>query len=416
MERPIFQAVGTPTEELDTPALVVDLEVMEQNIAVLHGAVGSSGRGLAAGQVTVRPHVSCHGCPEIARLQLAAGNSSGGVAVSSLAEAEAFAGGEEDSPGIGDILIAGRVITAAKTRRLVELAGRISLSVAVDNPRNVEDLAESAQAAGVTLGVLVDIDAGYRFGGVAPGRDAVELARKVAEAPGLSFNGIMTYEGPLPITDRGELVAETSRRLQPILDTRNDLEQAGIEVATVSAGSTYDYDVVSQMSGVTEVQAGVYPLMDVETSRVRPEFEPAAKILATVISHPVAGRAVVDSGHKTTGPDFGVPVLEGFPGAVATRFSAEHGILDLQEPATEQLMPNDKIHLVPYNLALCINQYDYIRAVRDGKLVGYWRVAGRGAAGVVLVGLSLPVPQRRGNPVPVEPAVTPDGIAALRSQ
>ena len=381
MERPIFQPAGTPAEELDTPALVVDLGIMEQNIAVLHGAVGGSVGGSTGGQVRVRPHVSCHGCPEIARLQLAAGNNSGGVAVGSLGEAEAFAGGGDDSPGIDDILIAGRVVTAAKIRRLVELAGQISLSVAVDNPRNVEDLAGAAQAAGVSLGVLVDIDAGYGFGGVAPGRDAVDLARKVVDAPGLSFDGIMAYEGPLAMTDRDELAAETRGRLQPVLDTRGDLEQAGIEVATVSAGSTYSYDVVSQLSGVTEVQAGVYALMDAETLRIRPEFQPAAKILATVISHPVAGRAVVDSGHKTTGPDFGVPVLEGFPGAVASRFSAEHGILDLDGPATEQLMPNDKVHLVPYNLALCVNQYDYIRAVRDGKLVGYWRVAGRGQLG-----------------------------------
>ena len=381
MERPIFQPVGTPAEELDTPALVVDLGVMERNIALLHGAVGGSGEGSAGGQVRVRPHVSCHGCPEIARLQLAAGNSSGGVAVSSLAEAEAFAGGDDDLPGIGDILIAGRVVTAAKIRRLVELAGRITVSVAVDNPRNVEDLAEAAQAAGVTLDVLVDIDAGYGFGGVAPGRDAVDLARKIADTPGVTFKGIMAYEGPLTMTDRDELAAEIRGRLQPVLDTRNDLEQAGIEVSAVSVGSTYSYDVVSQLSGVTEVQAGVYALMDVETLRIRPEFQPAAKILATVISHPVAGRAVVDAGHKTTGPDFGVPVLEGFQGAVASRFSAEHGILDLDGPATERLMPNDKVHLVPYNLALCVNQYDYIRAVRDGKLVGYWRVAGRGQLG-----------------------------------
>ena len=377
MERPIFQPVGTPTDEMDTPALLVDLGVMEQNIAVLHGAVGGS----AGSQVTVRPHVSCHGCPEIASLQLAAENGSGGVAVSSLAEAEAFASGEDNSPTIEDILIAGRVVTPAKIRRLVALAGQITLSVAVDNPRNVADLAEAAQAAGVTLGVLVDIDAGYGFGGVAPGRDAVDLAQKIADAPGVTFKGIMAYEGPLTMTDYDELEAETRGRLQPILDTRSDLEQAGIEVATVSVGSTYNYDVVSQMSGVTEVQAGVYPLMDVETLRIRTEFHPAAKILATVISHPVAGRAVVDSGHKTTGPDFGVPVLEGFPGAVATRFSAEHGILDLEGPASEQLMPNDKVRLVPYNLALCVNQYDYIRAVRDDDLVGYWRIAGRGQLG-----------------------------------
>ena len=390
MERPIFQPIGSPAEELDTPALVVDLGVMEQNIAFLHDAIAGSGDGSGTGRVSVRPHVSCHGCPEIVQFQLAAANNSGGVAVGSLAEAEAFAAGEDvsgdawaESPhrAIDDILIAGRVVTTAKISRLVVLAGRITLSVAVDNARNVQDLSEAAQAAGVALGIVVDMDAGYGFGGVAPGQDAVDLARTVTDAPGLSFQGIMTYEGPLSLADHGELEAETRRRLQPVLDTRSDLEQAGFEIATVSAGSTYNYDTVSQMSGITEVQPGVYPLMDMETLRIRPEFQPAASVLATVISHPVAGRAVVDAGHKTTGPDFGVPVLEAFEGAVASRFSAEHGILDLEGPATERLIPNDKVHLVPYNLALCVNQYDYIRAVRDGKLVGYWRVAGRGQLG-----------------------------------
>ncbi len=387
MERPIFQPIGSPADELDTPALVVDLGAMEQNIALVHDAVG----GARNGSVMIRPHVSCHGCPEIAHFQPSAAGGAGGVAVSSLAEAEAFAAANEDAStgngaasahrSIDDILIAGRVVTAAKISRLVALAGRITLSIAVDNPGNVQDLAEAALAAGGTLGVLVDMDTGYGFGGVASVQDAVDLAGAVTSAPGLSFQGIMTYEGPLPITDRAELQAETHRRLQPVLDTRSELEKAGIEVVTVSAGSTYNYDVVSHMPGITEVQAGVYPLMDMETLQIRPELQPAARVLATVMGHPVAGRAVVDAGHKTTGPDFGVPVLEGFEGAVASRFSAEHGILDLEGPATEQLMPNDKVHLVPHNLALCVNQYDYIRAVRDGKLVGYWRVAGRGQLG-----------------------------------
>ena len=253
-----FSPLAPPAEELDTPALVVDLGIMEQNIAVLHNVVSGSDDGSGAGRVAVRPHVSCHGCPEIARIQLSAAGSSGGVAVSSLAEAEAFAAADDGtaslSSGIDDVLIAGRVITAAKISRLVALAGRITLSVAVDNPRNVQDLAEAAHAAGVTVGVLVDMDAGYGFGGVASVQDAVDLAQTVAGAPGLSLKGIMTYEGPLAITDRSELEAESRRRLQPVLDARGALEQAGIEIATVSAGSTYNYDIVSQISGITEVQ------------------------------------------------------------------------------------------------------------------------------------------------------------------
>ena len=235
MERPIFQPIGSPAEELDTPALVVDLGIMEQNIAVLHNAFGATlamDRALAGSSFALMspvmaalksPSSSCPQQATLAACRLAlwrkprhlptpAKTSPPDDLAASLYRA------------IDDILIAGRVVTPAKISRLVALAGRITLSVAVDNPRNVQDLSQAAQAAGVTLGILVDMDAGYGFGGVVSEQDAVDLARTVTNAPGLSLAGIMTYEGPLPITDRAELEAETRRRLQPILDTRGALE------------------------------------------------------------------------------------------------------------------------------------------------------------------------------------------------
>jgi 3-hydroxy-D-aspartate aldolase len=386
MERPIFQPVGTPEEELDTPALVVDLDVMDQNIDTVHGffrRVRPDGATLET-EATVRPHVSCHGCPEIAQRQVSAdeglvdepASCTGGIAVSSLGEAEVFAG-----TGFNDILIAGRVVTVPKIRRLLALARDNWVFLAVDNLRNVQDLSAAAVAVDASVGVLIDIDAGYGHGGVAPGPDAVSLARSVDAAPGLAFMGITAYEGPPVSTDRTELESETRRRLQTVVDTQELMENEGLEVQLVSVGSTYDYDVAADIGGVNEVQAGRYPLMDMETLGLRPELQPAAKVLATVISHPVGGRAVVDAGHKTMGPDFGVPTLDGVPGAVATRFSAEHGILELDGAATEQLMPNDKVRLIPHNLSLCFNQFDYVRAVRDGKLVGYWPISARGQLG-----------------------------------
>ena len=366
MERPIFQPVGTPQEELDSPALVVDLELMARNIETLH-------RVFRDADAKIRPHVSCHQCPDIARLQLGGGGHAGGIAVSSLGEAEVFAGA-----GFDNILIASRVVTRPKIRRLCALARTAAIALAVDSPRNIADLSEEATDAGVSLGVLVDIDAGYGYGGVAPGQEAVELAAAVSRAPGLDFQGIMAYEGPLPFTDQAALRVETLRRLQPVVDTRERLERSGLPVAVVSVGSTHNYDAAAGISGVTEVQAGVYPLMDAENCRIRPEFVPAARVLCMVISHPVSGRAVVDAGHKTTGPDFGLPALDGMDGAAATRFSAEHGVLELEESASVRLMPKDKAWLVPYNLALCVNQFDYVRAVNDGKLVGYWPIAARG--------------------------------------
>lgn len=383
MERPIFQPVGTPEAELDTPALVVDLDLMEQNIDTVHSffrRVKSDGATRET-PATVRPHVSCHGCPEIAVRQVSAdeglfdepSSCSGGIAVSSLAEAEVFAGA-----GCNDILITGRVVTAPKIRRLLVLARDNWIFLAADDLRNVQALSEAASAANVVVGIVIDLDVGYGYGGVAPGAATLDLARAVDDAPGLALMGLTANEGPMPLTDRAELATETRRRLQPLVDTCELLEGEGLELPIVSAGSAYNYDLAAQVGGITEVLVGAYPLMDMQTCAVRPELQPAAKVLATVISHPVAGRAVVDAGHKTVGPDFGVPTLEGFPGAVATRFSAEHGILELAGAATEQLRPNDKVKLVPHNLALCVNQFDYVRAVRDGKLVAYWPIAARG--------------------------------------
>lgn len=386
MERPIFQPIGTPEEALDTPALVVDLDVMEENIDTVHGYF----RRVKPDTVTleteacVRPHVSCHGCPEIMQRQLSAdegrfeepASCTGGVAVASLGEAEVVLGA-----GINDVLIAGRVVTRPKIARLVALARDNWVFLAVDDPQNVREISEAAMGEDAIVGILVDVDTGYGRGGVEPGDDALRLARFVEDTPGVAFMGLTTYEGPMAIADRGEREAQSRQRLQRLVDTLEMLEQDGLEVQIVSAGGTCNYDVAADISGISEVQAGVYPLMDMETIEVRPELQSAARVLATVISHPVAGRAVVDAGHKTMAPDFGVPTLEGFPGAVASRFSAEHGILELEGAATEQLLPNDKVRLIPRNLALCFNQFDYVRAVRDGKLVGYWPISGRGRLG-----------------------------------
>jgi D-serine deaminase-like pyridoxal phosphate-dependent protein len=163
-----------------------------------------------------------------------------------------------------------------------------------------------------------------------------------------------------------------------VLDTRELIEGAGLPVRVVSVGGTHNYNFAGRMSGVTEVQAGSYPLMDFSYCRVRAEFTPAVRVLAQVISHPVGHLAVLDAGHKATGPDHGMAVLDGAPGASAIRFSAEHGVLELEGLARHRFLPGDKAWLVPWDLRLCLNQYDYIRAIRRGKLEGFWPMAARG--------------------------------------
>ena len=379
MERPIYQPVGTLAEDLDTPALVVDLGVMERNIEVLHAYFREC-------DAKVRPHVAGHQCPQIAHQQLAAGGTVGGIGVTTVGEAEVFS-----SAGFNNILVANQVVTRAKIGRLCALAGRVRVTIAVDNSQNVDELSAASASSGVTLDVLVEVEAGLGRCGVPPGNAALELAKHAAESPGLNFVGLMAItpaptpikneDGDLIYPDRTEVESTARRQIQPVLDTRELIERDGVPVPTVSLGATHNYDVAARMPGVTEVQAGAYALMDYNRCQARPEFNQAAKILAQVISHPVAARAVLDAGHKASGPDLGVPVLEGFPGARATRFSAEHGILELEDEARQQLKPGDKAWLLPFNLELCLNQYDYIRAVRDGKLVGFWPMAARGHFG-----------------------------------
>ena len=366
MERPIFQPVGTAVEELDTPALVVDLDVMEQNIRTYHDYFQGTG-------AKVRPVVTSHLCPQVARRQLAAGGTVGGVAVTTVGEAEVFA-----NSGFDDILVANQVVTAAKIRRLCALTGQARVTVAVDNFDNVGQLSQGATAAGIELGVLVEIESGMGRCGVDPGSGAAALSRQVNSAPGLRFEGILaTVPGPKG-EDPKQHREETRRNLQVALDSKDRLESAGLTVSVVSVGGAHCYSVAADLPGITEVRAGRYPLMDVRLKEHLPQLAQAAFVLATVVSHPVDGLAVLDAGHKAIGPDQGPPVLQGPAGAKATRFSAEHGIVELEGDARRGLSPGDKAWLAPYELATCVNQYDYIRAIQDGKLEGFWPLSARG--------------------------------------
>ena len=367
MERPIFQPVGTPVEELDTPALVVDLDVMDRNIQTFQGYFKDSA-------AKARPVVTSHLCPQIARRQLDAGGTVGGIAVTTLGEAEVFA-----NSGFSDILLANQVVTVSKIRRLCALVRQASMGIAVDNPDNAEQLSQGAVAAGVELRVLVEIEAGMGRCGISPGSGAVALAQKVKGLPGLRFDGIMgSVPGPKGDDDPSKHETKTRANLQVILDTKAAMEKAGLPVAVVSVGGTHCYAQAIRMPGVTEVRAGRYPLMDHRLRSFLPELALAARVLASVISHPIYGMAVLDAGHKATAPDQGRPVLDSVEGGAATRFSAEHGIVELEGDAQSKLNPGDKAWLVPYELGACVNQYDYIRAAKGGKLEGFWPISARG--------------------------------------
>ena len=366
MERPIFKPVGTPVAQLDTPALVVDLPTLERNIDILHTFF----RERAA---KVRPHVESHRCPAIAHKQLAAGGTVDGICVGTVGQAEVFI-----AHGFTDILVAGEIVIPQKISRLCALARHAGMTVAVDQPQNVRDLSNAATAHGVTLRVVVDIHTRGNGCGVEPGQPVLDLARLVHQAPHLELAGLMTREGPTPTEDPGKLATESRQWIQQALDSREMMEKAGLTVRMVSVGGTYNYEIAGSMAGVTEVLAGTYVLMDQRYAQSRPQFNPAAKVMATVTSRPEPGTAIVDAGQKAVGIDTGLPICQEISGATVMALSAEHGRLRLQDDAESKVALADKMWLTPWDIGTCVNLYDYIHAVRDGKLEVVWDVAARG--------------------------------------
>ena len=366
MERPILKPVGTPVEELDTPALVVDLDLLEANIEQVHSYFRDSGAKL-------RPYAETHRCPAIAHRQLAAGGTVGGISVASVGEAEIFA-----QNGISDIMVINEVVTAPKIARLCALARHVNVTVAVDNPANVRSLAEAAQGSGVALSVVVDINTGQERSGVSPGEPALELARVIAQTDALNFAGLLSLDDANLADDADALAVQARNRIQQTLDTREMLEQDGIDVAAVAVSGTHCYRQASEISGVTEVLAGAYALMDQQHSVHLPNLEPAAKVMAAVTSLPEPGTAILDTGRKAMGDDYGFPVIAGHDELDVASMSAEHGKLQWHDNADVSLSLGNKIWFTPMDIGACVNVYDYIQAVRGGRLEAVLAISARG--------------------------------------
>ena len=367
MERPIFKPVGTPVEQLDSPALVVDLSVLEKNIQTMASFFQHS-------DAKLRPHIEPHRCPAIAHMQLAAGGTVGGICVTTLGQAEVFS-----QSGITDIFVANVLVTRQKINRLCALARRASMTVAVDSPGNVGDLSKVASARGVELDVVVYINTGLNGCGVEPGQAAVDLARQVQDAAGLSFAGLMAYDGSTFMEGSEQLSTESRIRVQQVLDAREMMEKAGIEIRVVSVGGTHNYEIAGSMDGVTEVPAGSYALMDQRHRRHRGGS--SSPRLVSWLPSPVSlmsGSAVTDAGQKAIGADTGLPVVEDLPGIEVKGLSAEHGGLTVSDSFEGRLGVGDKVWYTPWDIGTCVNLHDYIHAARDGRLEVVWEVQARG--------------------------------------
>jgi D-serine deaminase-like pyridoxal phosphate-dependent protein len=357
--------IGSPIEDIDTPALLLALDLMERNIA----RMAATFQQLPA---KLRPHAKTHKTPIIAHKQLAAGAI--GITCAKLGEAEIMVAG-----GIRDVLIANQIVGAQKIQRLVSLAHHAELMIAVDDARNVEDLSHAAQEENVSLRVLVEVDVGQHRCGVQPGEPALALAQQIDRAPGLIFAGLMGYEGHLVfVPSLEERVHRVHADMQALLDTVSFLESRGLPVSIVSAGGTGTAMITGRLPRITEIQAGSYVFMDGRYKTIEGvDFDCALTLLTTIVSRPRPDRIIVDAGMKTLTYEFGLPRFKGRDDLELVSLSEEHGTARVNAPAVS-LKPGDKVEIIPSHGDTTLNIHEYYYGVRHGRVETVWPIAARG--------------------------------------
>lgn len=360
-------------DDIPTPALLLDLDRFERNLARMSAHARAAGKGL-------RPHAKTHKCPEIARRQIAAGAL--GVACAKLGEAEVMAGA-----GVRGLLITTAVVPPAKIERLVRLVQQApDTMVVVDDAGNARGVGQAAAAAGVRVDVLVDVDVGTRRTGIQPGAPALALARTVASTPGLRLRGLQGYAGHCAhVMGWTERRAASHAALAPLMVTRALLEGAGLPVDIVAGASTGTYDIDVELAGLTELQAGSYCVMDIDYRRIGgrggpalTDFEMALTVVATVVSVPTADRAIVDAGLKAFSTDKSFPpeAVER-PGVEYSFAGDEHGRLTVRDP-DRPVRLGERVEFFPPHCDPTVNLYDRLHAVRGTRVEAVWDIAARG--------------------------------------
>ncbi|TCR65009.1 D-TA family PLP-dependent enzyme [Bosea sp. BK604] len=343
-----------------TPAVVIDLDKVEANIARLQAACDAAG-------IANRPHIKTHKSPELARLQREAGAR--GITCQKLGEAEVMADG-----GLDDILISYNILGEEKLGRLGALQRRVRMIVAADNPVTISGLPKAAEIAGRNLEVVVECDTGRQRAGVETPAEAVELAKMIAGSKGLTFAGFMMY----PPEDGWE-------RTQRFLDTANaGLRDAGLEApGMVSTGGSPNIPNMGKLKGSTEHRSGTSIFNDrmQVAAGVATLDDCALSVYATVVSRAGPERGILDSGSKTLTSDTGG--LEGhgyileYPAAKIAKFAEEHGFLDLSA-SNDRPKVGEVVRIIPNHVCVVVNMVDRLITVRGDKLIGELPVAARG--------------------------------------
>ena len=367
------QQVDVSKWELDTPALCVDLDALEANLAAMQAAVVRNG-------IAARPHAKTHKCPAIARLQIESGAV--GICTAKVSEAEVML-----EHGIDRVLMTTSNVTPFKIARAMRLRRRHSGFVqATDSPDNARDLSEAAVAAGVTADVVIDVDPGMNRTGITPGRPALELAQLVDRLPGLRLLGLLCYDGGSQhVHGFAERRARTLERLAPAAETRALMERAGLDTGIFSGGGTGTYNIDHETPGLTDVQVGSYVFMDAQyleiggasDPEVYSDFQPSLTILTTVLNSQYAGQVTTDAGAKACTINQPWPIVKGETGMSYRSGSDEFGTLRYEDPSRTYLV-GDKLELIVSHCDPVVNLYDEMYAIRGDRVEAAWRIAARG--------------------------------------
>ena len=355
----------SPKSTLDTPALLIDLDVLESNIA--HVAQLCRAHG-----VQWRPHFKGHKTLEIAQMQISAGAI--GVTCAKLGEAEILAGN-----GIHDILIANQIVGPLKMRRLMRLLDNADVIVSVDGVENIRELADASRQAGKQLRVVIEVDLGFCRAGAAPGAAVLALADVIARHSSLRLAGVMGWEAQTTaIADPAEKEKAVAAAIGLLTQSADMCRKAGHDIRIVSCGGTGTLLYCIKQPGVTEVQVGGAVMNDAHYRwDYNIDLPFALTVLATVTSRPTPTRVILDAGRKSMSVDMAVPRPLDVPAVREVRLSAEHAKLELESPSDRPRV-GERVEFLPGYTDTTVHLHEEIVALRNGRIEAVWKVAGRG--------------------------------------
>ncbi len=338
-------------EQLETPALILDVDVFNANQEKMMKYVNDLG-------VALRPHYKSNKCIAIVHEQLKKGAK--GITCAKLSEAQDLI-----EAGVEDVLIANQVTEPGKIARLASLAKCCKLGVAVDQSQNIKDLEAAAALQNSTIYVLVEYEIGMKRCGVQTKEELLALAKEINSCEHLVFEGIQAYAGHLSHeTDTKKREVESNKIEERLWEARNYLTENGVHVKEVSGSSTGTIANRKKGTPYTEIQAGSYVFMDVAYSKLNLEFKNSLFVLTTVISKG-NNQTITDAGRKSASVDQENPVFYGYEDATVN-CSEEHTKVSneyVDKPIGE------KLKLIPGHCCTCMNQNEFLYMVRDGKVI-----------------------------------------------